>query len=83
MRAHSVIENPLHSVIYVFFHYYLMLLSTLSLPANISTIRHSALNIVKQIPYKASLNVRRNTLRSDYYYLLAASPSLTNHLQGF
>ena len=45
----------------VVFHDDLMRLRTGSGPANMATIRHAALNIVKQIPDKASLKVRRKT----------------------
>ena len=60
------------------FHDDLMRLRTGSGPANMATIRHAALNIVKQIPDKASLKVRRKTLGWDDHYLLAA---LTQHRQ--
>lgn len=49
-----------------------MRLRTGSGPANMATIRHAALNIVKEIPDKASLKVRRKTLGWDDDYLLAA-----------
>jgi predicted transposase YbfD/YdcC len=72
VRAHWGIENRLHWVMDVVFHDDLMRLRTGSGPANMATIRHAALNIVKQIPDKASLKVRRKTLGWDDDYLLAA-----------
>ena len=72
VRAHWGIENRLHWVMDVVFHDDLMRLRTGSGPANMATIRHAALNIVKEIPDKASLKVRRKTLGWDDDYLLAA-----------
>jgi predicted transposase YbfD/YdcC len=72
VRAHWGIENRLHWVLDVVFHDDLMRLRTGSGPANMATIRHAALNIVKEIPDKASLKVRRKTLGWDDDYLLAA-----------
>lgn len=72
VRAHWSIENRLHWVMDVVFHDDLMRLRTGSGPANMATIRHAALNIVKEIPDKASLKVRRKTLGWDDDYLLAA-----------
>ncbi|MFT3973213.1 MAG: ISAs1 family transposase [Amaricoccus sp.] len=72
VRAHWGIENRLHWVMDVVFHDDLMRLRTGSGPANMATIRHAALNIVKEIPDKASLKVRRKTLGWDDQYLLAA-----------
>jgi predicted transposase YbfD/YdcC len=72
VRAHWGIENRLHWVMDVVFRDDLMRLRTGSGPANMATIRHAALNIVKEIPDKASLKVRRKTLGWDDEYLLAA-----------
>ena len=72
VRAHWGIENRLHWVMDVVFHDDLMRLRSGSGPANMATIRHAALNIVKEIPDKASLKVRRKTLGWDEDYLLAA-----------
>ena len=72
VRAHWGIENRLHWVMDVVFHDDLMRLRTGSGPANMATIRHAALNIVKEIPDKASLKVRRKTLGWDDDYLLDA-----------
>ena len=72
VRAHWGIENRLHWVMDVVFHDDLVRLRTGGGPANMATIRHAALNIVKEIPDKASLKVRRKTLGWDDDYLLAA-----------
>lgn len=72
VRAHWGIENRLHWVMDVVFHDDLVRLRTGSGPANMATIRHAALNIVKEIPDKASLKVRRKTLGWDDDYLFAA-----------
>ena len=42
------------------------------LPANMATIRHAALNLIRAIPDKASLKVRRKTVAWDDDYLLNA-----------
>ena len=60
------------SVLDVVSHDDLMRLRTGSGPANMATIPHAALNIVKEIPDKASLKVRGKTLGWDDDDLLAA-----------
>ena len=82
VRAHWGIENRLHWVMDVVFHDDLMRLRTGAGPANMATIRHAALNIVKEIPDKASLKVRRKTLGWDDDYLLAALTPPPNDLQA-
>lgn len=72
VRAHWGIENRLHWVLDVVFHDDLMRLRTESGPANMATIRHAALNIIKAIPDKASLKVRRKTIGWDDDYLANA-----------
>jgi predicted transposase YbfD/YdcC len=72
VRAHWGIENRLHWVMDVVFHDDLMRLRSGSGPANMATIRHADLNIVREIPDKASIKVRRKTLGWDEQYLLAA-----------
>lgn len=72
VRAHWGIENRLHWVMDVVFHDDLMRLRSGHGPANMATIRHTSLNIIKAIPDKASLKVRRKTLGWDDDYLLAA-----------
>ena len=69
VRAHWGIENKLHWVLDVVFHDDLMRLRTDSGPANMATIRHAALNLIKDIPDKASLKVRRKTIGWDDDYL--------------
>lgn len=72
VRAHWGVENQLHWVMDVVFHDDLMRLRTDHGPANMATIKHAALNIIRAIPDKASLTVRRKTAAWDDDYLLAA-----------
>ena len=71
-RAHWGIENRLHWVMDVVFHDDLMRLRTKNGPQNMAIIRHAALNIIKQIPDKASIKVRRKTAAWDDQYLFKA-----------
>lgn len=71
-RAHWGIENRLHWVMDVVFHDDLMRLRTKSGPANMATIRHAALNLIRAIPDQASLKVRRKTIGWDDDYLFRA-----------
>lgn len=71
-RAHWGIENRLHWVMDVVFHDDLMRLRTQNGPQNMAIVRHAALNIIKQIPDKASIKVRRKTAAWDDQYLLKA-----------
>lgn len=72
VRAHWGIENQLHWVMDVVFHDDLMRLRTEHGPANMATIKHTALNLIRAIPDKASLAVRRKTAAWDDDYLLSA-----------
>ena len=72
VRAHWGVENNLHWVLDVVFHDDLMRLRTDSGPANMATVRHTALNLFKDIPDKASLKVRRKTAAWDDEYLRKA-----------
>lgn len=72
VRAHWGVENRLHWVMDVVFHDDLMRLRTANGPANMATIRHASLNIIKQIKDKASLKVRRKTLGWSENYLFNA-----------
>lgn len=72
VRAHWGIENRLHWMLDVVFHDDLMRLRTEHGPANMATIRHAGLNIIKAIPDKASIKVRRKTLGWDDDYLFNA-----------
>jgi predicted transposase YbfD/YdcC len=72
VRAHWGIENRLHWVMDVVFHDDLMRLRTEHGPANMATIKHAVLNLLRAIPDKASLAVRRKTAAWDDHYLLAA-----------
>lgn len=66
VRAHWGIENRLHWVLDV------VRLRTEHGLANMATIRHSGMNIIRGIPDKASLKVRRRTLGWDDDYLFDA-----------
>lgn len=75
VRTHWHVENRLHWVLDVVFHDDLMRLRTDNGPANMATVRHMSLNLIRSISDKASLKVRRKTLAWDDEYLFAA---LTN-----
>jgi predicted transposase YbfD/YdcC len=80
VRAHWGIENRLLWVMDVVFQDDLMRLRTEHGPANMATIRHTALNLVRAIPDKASLKVRRKTVAWDDDYLfhtLTQPPPMT------
>jgi predicted transposase YbfD/YdcC len=70
VRAHWGVENRLHWVMDVVFHDDLMRLRTEHGPANMATLRHVALNLIRAIPDKASLKIRRKTVGWDEDYLL-------------
>lgn len=72
VRAHWHVENRLHWVMDVVFHDDLMRLRTESGPANMATIRHMSMNLIRQIPDKASLKVKRKTMAWDDEYLFRA-----------
>jgi len=72
VRAHWHVENRLHWVMDVVFHDDLMRLRTDNGPANMAAVRHMSLNLIRSIPDKASLKVRRKTLGWDDDYLHAA-----------
>ncbi len=69
VRAHWGIENSLHWVMDVVYHDDLMRLRTDNGPPNMATVRHAAINMIRDIPDKASLKVRRKTLGWDDDYL--------------
>jgi len=69
VRAHLSVENRLHWMLDVVFHDDLMRLRTHAGPANMAVIKHFILNIIKDIPDKASLKTRRKTLGWDDQYL--------------
>jgi predicted transposase YbfD/YdcC len=78
VRAHWHVENRLHWVMDVVFHDDLMRLRTGSGPANMVTVRHISLNLIRAIPDKASLKVRRKTIAWDDNYLFAALTAPAN-----
>lgn len=72
VRAHWGVENRLHWVLDVVFHDDLMRLRTDDGPADMAVVRHFILNLIKDIPDKASLKTRRKTLGWDDAYLADA-----------
>lgn len=76
VRAHWHVENRLHWVMDVVFHDDLMRLRTRNGPANMATVKHMSLNLIRQINDKASLKVRRKTIGWDDDYLFAAITAL-------
>lgn len=72
VRAHWGVENRLHWVLDVVFHDDLMRLRTQNGPANMAVVKHFILNLIKEIPDKASLKTRRKTLGWDDQYLADA-----------
>jgi len=77
VRAHWHVENRLHWVMDVVFHDDLMRLRTQHGPANMATVRHMSLNLIRNIHDKASLKVRRKTLGwdDDYLHAVLTSPA--------
>ena len=65
VRAHWGIENRLHWVMDVVFHDDLMRLRTEHGPANMATVRHMALNLLRAVPGKQSLAVKRKSAGWD------------------
>ena len=71
VRAHWGVENQLHWVMDVVFHDDLMRLRTNHGPANIATVRHMALNLLRHVPGKQSMAVRRKLAGWDESYMLS------------
>jgi predicted transposase YbfD/YdcC len=71
-RAHWGVENRLRWVLDVVFHDDPMRLRTQNGPANMAVVRHFILNLIKDIPDKASLKTRRETLGWDDAHLADA-----------
>ena len=69
-RAHWGVEHRLHLVVDVVFHDDLMRLRTENGPANMAVVKHFIVNLIKEIPDKASLK----TLGWDENYLAEAPP---------
>ena len=65
VRAHWGIENRLHWVMDVVFHDDLMRLRTEHGPANMATVRHMALNLLRAVPGKQSMAVKRKSAGWD------------------
>jgi len=71
VRAHWGIENRLHWVMDVVFHDDLMRLRTHHGPANMATVRHLALNLLRSAQGTQSMAVRRKLAGWDETYLLS------------
>ena len=69
VRAHWGIENRLHWVMDVVFHDDLSRLRTGNAPQNMATVRHMALNLIKNAKDKASIKVRRKKAAWSEQYL--------------
>ena len=69
VRAHWGVENNLHWVMDVVFHDDLMRLRTGYGPANMATVRHIVLNLLRDAPGKQSLTVRRKLAGWNEAYL--------------
>ena len=76
VRSHWGIENRLHWVMDVVFHDDLMRLRSGHGAANMATVRHVIVNIIRSIKDKASLKVRRKTCGWNDEYLFNA---ITTH----
>lgn len=72
VRAHWGIENRLHWVMDVVFHDDLMRLRTEHGPANMATVRHIALNLLRAVPGKQSLAVKRKSAGWDDAFMRRA-----------
>lgn len=71
VRAHWGIENRLHWVLDVVFHDDLMRLRTQNGPKNMATVKHMAMNLVKEAKGPDSLRIRRKAAGWDDNYLRA------------
>ncbi len=79
----SALEDPARHwkvrVLDVVFHDDLLRLRTENGPANMATIKHAARNIIKQIPDKASLKIKKKTdAWNDAYLSDAPAPMAVN-----
>jgi predicted transposase YbfD/YdcC len=72
VRAHWGIENRLHWVMDVVFHDDLMRMRTEHGPANMATVRHMALNLLRSVPGKQSLAVKRKSAGWDEEFMRRA-----------
>jgi len=71
-RTHWRVENRLHWVLDVVFRDDLLRLRNEYGPANTATIKHAALNLITEVPDKASLKIRKKTVAVDDEYLVKA-----------
>lgn len=72
VRAHWGIENRLHWVMDVVFQDDLMRMRTEHGPANMATVRHMALNLLRSVPGKQSLAVKRKSAGWDEEFMRRA-----------
>jgi predicted transposase YbfD/YdcC len=63
VRSHWAVENSLHWVLDMIFRDDECRVRTEHAPANFTTLKHMALNLIRKPPGKASLRVRRKTCR--------------------
>ena len=70
--AADAAANHLHWVLDVVFHDDLARLRTENRPANMATFKHAALHLIKEIPDKASLEIKKKTVAWDEDYLFRA-----------
>ena len=71
VRCHWHVENRLHWVLDVVFHEDLSRLRSVAGPQNMATVRHMAINLLRQPKDKHSLKVRRKSAAWDTAYLEA------------
>jgi predicted transposase YbfD/YdcC len=71
VRAHWSIENRLHWVLDVVFHDDLMRLRTNHGPKNMATVKHMAMNLIRNAAGKDSLKSRRKAAAWNHNYLRA------------
>ena len=69
IRSHWAIENSLHWVMDMIFRDDECRIRTDHAPANFATIKHMAHNLIRRVPGKASLRLKRKTAGWDHHFL--------------
>ena len=69
IRAHWMVENGLHWVMDMNFHDDECRIRTNHAPANFTTIKHMALNLIRRAPGKDSIRLRRKVAAWDDDFL--------------
>jgi len=69
IRAHWVVENSLHWVMDMIFRDDECRVRTENAPANFTTIKHIALNLIRRAPGKVSLRLKRKVAAWDDEFL--------------